>query len=155
MDNPKAHINPIPPTNPTPPTKAESLTNPKSSSQEKPLANPNAQSQTKPPNNPKPKPPTNPKPKPPTKHNFPKSVSIATPKPTPNAKDSLYKPWVKDSFSDDDDYANDVCETKTVKKDIRFKHVSDGYVDLGFVGGIEDDAYNAYDPGADSDGANS
>ncbi|RYR30858.1 hypothetical protein Ahy_B01g055628 [Arachis hypogaea] len=93
-------------------------------------------------------------------------------------EDSLYKPMIEDSSSDDDAYDNDVCKAKTVKKDIIFKHahaaafakdkdqvtveddafveeVSDGDVDLCFVGGTGDDAYNAYDPGADSDGTNS
>ncbi|XLT56520.1 hypothetical protein HN873_049124 [Arachis hypogaea] len=93
-------------------------------------------------------------------------------------EDSLYKPRTEDSSSNDDDYDNDVCKAKTVKKDIRFKHapadafvkdkdqvtieddafveeVLDGDVDLCFVGGTWDDAYNAYDPGADSDRANS
>ncbi|RYR02730.1 hypothetical protein Ahy_B06g081541 [Arachis hypogaea] len=94
-------------------------------------------------------------------------------------EDSLYEPRIEDSSSsDDDDYDNDVCKAKTIKEDINFKHspaaafakdkeqvmseddafveeVSDGDVDLGFVGGTGDDAYNAYDPGADSDGANS
>ncbi|RYQ98395.1 hypothetical protein Ahy_B08g094435 [Arachis hypogaea] len=37
-------------------------------------------------------------------------------------EDSLYKPRIEDSSSDDDDYDNDVCKAKTVKKDIRFKH---------------------------------
>ncbi|RYR52386.1 hypothetical protein Ahy_A06g027316 isoform B [Arachis hypogaea] len=94
-------------------------------------------------------------------------------------EDSLYKPRAEESSSSDDGYYdNDVCKAKTVEKDIRFKHapaaafskhkdqvtieddayveeVSDGDVDLGFVGGTGDDAYNAYDPGADSDSANS
>ncbi|XLR44337.1 hypothetical protein S83_028997 [Arachis hypogaea] len=94
-------------------------------------------------------------------------------------EDSLYKPRIEDSSSDnDDDYDNDVCKVKTVKKDIRFKHaptaafakdkdevtieddafveeVSDRDVDLCFVRGTWDDAYNAYDPGAGSDEENS
>ncbi|XP_057744603.1 uncharacterized protein LOC130962404 [Arachis stenosperma] len=143
IDIPNPPINPMPPTNPIPLIKPEYLMNPKPLSQEKLFVNPNDQSQAKSPTNQKPKPPTNPKPKPPISQK---------PKPPTNLKP---KPPTKPILPKNIRFKHAPAAVFAIEDDAFIEKVSNGDVDLYFMGGTRNDAYNAYDPGTDSDEANS